>query len=214
MMSEILEKMASLLMAGKEAEVKGLTKEALDKGIKAKDIVDNGLLAGMDVVGKRFKAGDMFIPEVLLCARCMHGAMDILQPFLSEGDAAGEGKVIIGTVEGDLHDIGKNLVAMMMQGAGFKVIDLGVNLKPQAFVDAVKDHKPDIVGMSALLTTTMPKMEETILALQEAGLRGLVKIMAGGAPVTQDFIKKIGADAYGANAASAAENAKALLVKI
>ena len=201
-MNEILEKMANALIAGKESEVKTLSQEALDKGIGAKEILDKGLLAGMDVVGKRFKAGDMFIPEVLLCARCMHGAMETLQPLLSEGDAKGAGKVVIGTVEGDLHDIGKNLVAMMLQGAGFKVIDLGVNLSPQAFVDAVKEHQPDIIGMSALLTTTMPKMEETITALQEAGLRDQVKIMAGGAPVTQDFIDKIGADAYGANAAT------------
>ena len=205
MMDEILEKMASALMAGKEAEVKTLTQNAMDKGLQAKEILDNGLLAGMDVVGKRFKAGDMFIPEVLLCARCMHGAMDILKPLLSDADSKGAGKVIIGTVEGDLHDIGKNLVAMMMQGAGFKVIDLGVNIKPQGFVDGVKEHKPDILGMSALLTTK---------ALEEAGLRDQVKIMAGGAPVTKDFVEKIGADAYGANAASAAENAKALLVKV
>jgi 5-methyltetrahydrofolate--homocysteine methyltransferase len=211
-MSEILEKMATALIAGKEGEVKTLTQEALDKGVSAKEVLDNGLLAGMDVVGKRFKAGDMFIPEVLLCARCMHGAMETLQPLLSEGDAKGAGKVIIGTVEGDLHDIGKNLVAMMMQGSGFKVIDLGVNIKPQGFVDAVKEHNPDILGMSALLTTTMPKMEETITALKEAGIRDKVKIMAGGAPVTQDFIEKIGADAYGSNAASASENAKALVV--
>ena len=210
-MEVLFEKMTSALISGKEAEVKALTAEALDKGISAKEILDNGLLAGMDVVGKRFKAGDMFIPEVLLCARCMHGAMDILKPLLSEADSKGAGKVVIGTVEGDLHDIGKNLVAMMMQGSGFKVIDLGVNLKPQAFVDAVKEHKPDIIGMSALLTTTMPKMEETIKALKEAGLRDQVKIMAGGAPVTQDFVDKIGADAYGANAASASDKAKALL---
>jgi 5-methyltetrahydrofolate--homocysteine methyltransferase len=211
-MSEVLEKMASALIEGKESEVKALTREALDNGFGAKDILDNGLLAGMDVVGKRFKAGDMFIPEVLLCARCMHGAMDLLQPLLAEADSKGAGKVVIGTVEGDLHDIGKNLVAMMMQGAGFKVIDLGVNITPQAFLEAVKEHKPDIVGMSALLTTTMPKMMDTVKALEEAGLRDQVKIMAGGAPVTQDFVEKIGADAYGANAASAAEKAKALLV--
>jgi len=210
-MDEILEKMASALIAGKEDDVKSLTQQALDNDIVAREILDNGLLAGMDVVGKRFKAGDMFIPEVLLCARTMHGAMDILKPFLSEGDAAGAGKVVIGTVEGDLHDIGKNLVAMMLQGAGFKVVDLGTNIKPQDFVAAVKEHEPQIVGMSALLTTTMPKMEETIEALKEAGIRDQVKIMAGGAPVTQDFIAKIGADAYGANAAAASEKAKALL---
>ena len=210
-MSDLYEKMAKELIAGNEAEVKKLTQEAIDRGSVARDVLDNGLLAGMDVVGKRFKAGDMFIPEVLLCARTMHGAMDILKPLLSEADAAGSGKVVIGTVEGDLHDIGKNLVGMMLEGAGFKVIDLGVNIKPQEFVDAVKKHSPDIVGMSALLTTTMPKMEETITAFKEAGIRDQVKIMAGGAPVTQDFIDKIGADAYGANAASASENAKALV---
>jgi len=210
-MDELDEKMAQELIKGNEADVRKLTQEALDKGATAREVLDQGLLAGMDVVGKRFKAGDMFIPEVLLCARTMHGAMDILKPLLSEADAAGSGKVIIGTVEGDLHDIGKNLVGMMLEGAGFKVVDLGVNIKPQEFVDAVKEHKPDIVGMSALLTTTMPKMEETITALKEAGIRDQVKIMAGGAPVTQDFIDKIGADAYGANAASASENAKALV---
>ncbi len=210
-MSELLEKLAKELITGNETEVKKLTQEAIDGDASARDVMDNGLLAGMDVVGKRFKAGDMFIPEVLLCARTMHSAMDILKPLLSEADAAGSGTVIIGTVEGDLHDIGKNLVGMLLEGAGFKVIDLGVNIKPQEFVDAVKEHSPDIVGMSALLTTTMPKMEETITALKEAGIRDQVKIMAGGAPVTQDFIEKIGADAYGANAASASENAKALV---
>jgi 5-methyltetrahydrofolate--homocysteine methyltransferase len=210
-MDALFEKMASALIAGKEAEVKNLTQEALDKGGVAREILDKGLLAGMDVVGQRFKAGDMFIPEVLLCARCMHGAMEILKPHLSDADAAGAGKVVIGTVEGDLHDIGKNLVAMMMQGAGFKVIDMGTNITPQQFVEAVKEHQPNIVGMSALLTTTMPKMEETIQALKEAGLRDQVKVMAGGAPVTQDFVDKIGADAYGANAASASEKAKAIL---
>ena len=188
-----------------------LVNAAVAENTPASDILNKGLISGMDIVGEKMENGDMFIPEVLLCARCMHGAMDILQPLLSEADSKGAGKVVIGTVEGDLHDIGKNLVAMMMQGSGFKVIDLGVNLKPQAFVDAVKEHKPDIIGMSALLTTTMPKMEETILALKEAGLRDQVKIMAGGAPVTQDFVEKIGADAYGANAASASDNAKALL---
>jgi len=205
------EEMAKVLIAGNESEVKKLAQEALDNGAEAKDILDNGLLAGMDVVGKRFKAGDMFIPEVLLCARCMHGAMDILKPLLSEGDAAGSGTVVIGTVEGDLHDIGKNLVTMMLQGGGFKVIDLGTNIKPKDFVDAVKEHNPQILGMSALLTTTMPKMEETIEALKEAGIRDQVKIMAGGAPVTQDFVEKIGADAYGANAAAASDKAKQLV---
>ena len=210
-MNELYEKMAQELITGNQVEVNKLTQEALDKGASAKEILDSGLLAGMEVVGKRFKAGDMFIPEVLLCARTMHAAMDILKPFLSDADSAGAGTVVIGTVEGDLHDIGKNLVAMMLQGAGFQVVDLGVNIKPQEFVDAIKEHNPDIIGMSALLTTTMPKMEETITALKEAGVRDQVKIMAGGAPVTQDFVEKIGADAYGANAASASDGAKALV---
>jgi 5-methyltetrahydrofolate--homocysteine methyltransferase len=210
-MEELFEKMAEVLIAGKQDEVKSLTQEALDKGAAARDILDKGLLAGMDVVGQRFKAGDMFIPEVLLCARCMHGAMDILRPLLSEADAAGVGTYLIGTVEGDLHDIGKNLVSMMLQGAGFQVIDLGTNITAQQFVDAVKEHQPNILGMSALLTTTMPRMEETIQALKEAGIRDQVKIMAGGAPVTQDFVDKIGGDAYGANAASATEKAKELV---
>jgi 5-methyltetrahydrofolate--homocysteine methyltransferase len=210
-MGELLEKMANALIAGKQDEVIKITQEALDAGTEAKEILDDGLLAGMDVVGQRFKAGDMFIPEVLLCARCMHGAMDILKPLLSEADAAGAGTYLIGTVEGDLHDIGKNLVSMMLQGAGFKVVDLGTNITAQQFVEAVKEHNPKVIGMSALLTTTMPKMEETIAALKEAGIRDQVKIMAGGAPVTQDFVDKIGADAYGANAASAVEKAKELV---
>jgi 5-methyltetrahydrofolate--homocysteine methyltransferase len=210
-MEELLDKIAKELVASNEAEVKRLVLEALDKVANAREILDNGLLAGMDVVGKRFKAGEMFIPEVIQCARCMHGAMDILKPFLAEGDEAGAGTVVVGTVEGDIHDIGKNIVGMMLQGAGFKVIDLGTSVTPQDFVEAVNNHNPDIVGMSALLTTTMPKMEKTIEALKEAGIRDQVKIMAGGAPVTQDFVDKIGGDGYGSNAASAAEKAKALV---
>ena len=210
-MDALLEKMAERLIVGKIDEVKELSQQALDQGISPRVIIDKGLLAGMEVVGKRFKAGDMFIPEVLLCARCMHGAMDILKPLLSEADAAGVGIYLIGTVEGDLHDIGKNLVSMMLQGAGFEVIDMGTNITPQQFVDAVKEHKPTILGLSALLTTTMPKMEETIKALKEAGIRDQVKIMAGGAPVTQAFVDEIGADAYGANAASATEKANELM---
>jgi corrinoid protein of di/trimethylamine methyltransferase len=210
-MEHLFEQMANALIIGNKDSVVKLTQDALEQGVSAKDILDNGLLAGMDIVGKRFKAGDMFIPEVLLCARCMHSAMDIIKPLLSEGDAAGAGTYIIGTVEGDLHDIGKNLVSMMLQGAGFKVIDLGTNITPQQFVEAVKEHKPQVLGMSALLTTTMPKMEETIAALKEAGIRDQVKIMAGGAPVTQDYVDKIGANAYGANAASAVEKAKQIL---
>lgn len=210
-MPELYEKMAELVIAGKGDELKSLVKQALDQGKTAKEIVDNGLLPGMDVVGKRMKSGEMFIPEVLLSARTMQGALDIVKPLLAAGDMISAGTVIIGTVEGDLHDIGKNLVAMLLEGAGFTVINIGTGVKPQEFVEGVKEHKPDIVGMSALLTTTMPKMEETIQAIKEAGFRDQVKIMAGGAPVTREFVDKIGGDSYGTNAAEAVENAKALM---
>ena len=210
-MPELYEKMAELVIAGKGDELKSLVKQALDQGKAAKEIIDSGLLPGMDVVGKKMKSGEMFIPEVLLSARTMQGALDIVKPLLAAGDYNNAGTVMIGTVEGDLHDIGKNLVAMLLEGAGFTVINLGTGIKPQEFVEGVKEHKPDIVGMSALLTTTMPKMEETIQAIKEEGFKDQVKIMAGGAPVTQEFVEKIGGDSYGTNAAEAVENAKALM---
>jgi 5-methyltetrahydrofolate--homocysteine methyltransferase len=153
----------------------------------------------------------MFIPEVLRSAKCMHDAMDLLRPLLSQSEQDGIGKIVIGTVQGDVHDIGKNLVCMMLEGSGFKVVDLGIDVKPETFIEAVKEHQPDIVGMSALLTTTMPKMGETIKAIEEAGLRSQVKIMAGGAPVTQNFIDEIGADSYGPNAAVVVEKARLLI---
>ncbi len=212
-MSELYGKMSEVLIAGNIEEIKKLTQQALDEGNKADEILEKGLLPGMDVVGQRFKACEMFIPEVLRSAKTMHAAMDILRPLLSESHAAGAGAVVIGTVEGDLHDIGKNLVAMMLEGAGFKVVDLGTDVKPQNFVDAAKEHKPRILGMSALLTTTMPKMGETVSALKEAGIRDQIKVMAGGAPVTQDFVDEIGADAYGSNATAAVEKAKAFAGK-
>jgi len=212
-MSELLGKMSELLIAGNIGEIRKVTQEALDWGVQAKDILEKGLLPGMDIVGQRFKACEMFIPEVIRSANTMHAAMDIISPLLSESDTGGIGTVVIGTVEGDLHDIGKNLVAMMLEGAGFKVVNLGTDVKPQGFVEAAKKHSPDILGMSALLTTTMPKMSETIKALQEAGIRDRIKIMAGGAPVTQDFVEEIGGDAYGSNAAAAVEEAKAFVEK-
>ncbi|MBW2432552.1 MAG: corrinoid protein [Deltaproteobacteria bacterium] len=210
-MSELFGKMAELLIAGKVDEVSSLTKEAVDGGLSPQDILEQGLLAGMDVVGQRFKANEMFIPEVLRCAKCMHGAMEILRPLLVESGVKTAGTLVIGTVKGDLHDIGKNLVGMMFEGAGFKVIDLGIDKDPQAFVDALKEHKAELFGMSALLTTTMPKMGETINAIKEAGIRDQVKIMIGGAPVTAEFAKEIGADAYASNAASAVDKGKELL---
>jgi 5-methyltetrahydrofolate--homocysteine methyltransferase len=210
-MSELLGKMAESLIAGKIDEVVNLTKEALDGGAAPADILDQGLLAGMDVVGKRFKAEEMFIPEVLRCAKCMHGAMEILRPLLAETGAESIGTLIIGTVKGDLHDIGKNLVGMMFEGAGFNVVDLGIDKEPQVFVDAIKEHKAKLIGMSALLTTTMPKMGETIKAIQEAGIRDQVKILVGGAPITAAFAQEIGADGYASNAASAVEKGKELI---
>ncbi len=210
-MTEVLGKMAESLIAGKIDEVTNLTQQALDESISSKDILEKGLLAGMEVVGKRFKANEMFIPEVLRCAKCMHGAMEILRPLLAETGVETAGTFVIGTVKGDLHDIGKNLVGMMFEGAGFKVVDLGIDLAPSAFVDAIKEHNASLFGMSALLTTTMPQMAETINAINEAGIRDQVKIMIGGAPVTAEFAREIGADAYASNAASAVDTGKELL---
>ena len=204
-------KISEALIAGNIEEEKKLTQEALDAGTSAGEILNKGLLPGMEIVGQRFKAAEMFIPEVLRSAKTMGAGMEIIRPLLSESDAAGSGTVVIGTMEGDLHDIGKNLVGMMLEGAGFTIVDLGTDVKPQEFVDAAKEHKPKILGMSALLTTTMPKMGETINALKEAGIRDQIKIMAGGAPVTQDFVDEIGADAYGSNATAAVEKAKAFV---
>jgi corrinoid protein of di/trimethylamine methyltransferase len=206
-----LGKIAETLIAGKIDDVSALVKESIDGGASAQETLEKGLLAGMNVVGQRFKSGEMFIPEVLRSAKAMHAGMEILRPLLSEAEAKGSGTLVLGTVEGDLHDIGKNLVGMMFEGAGFKVVNLGIDLKPQAFVDAVKEHKPELLGMSALLTTTMPKMGETINALKEAGLRDTVKILVGGAPVTAEFAEEIGADAYAANAASSVDKARAVL---
>ncbi len=210
-MSELFAKMSEAVIAADAETVNKLVEEALGNGIGAKEVLDNGLIPGMDIVGQRMKTGEMFIPEVLRSAKIMQAAMDLLRTHLSEKESLGLGTFVIGTVEGDLHDIGKNLVSMMLRGAGFTVVDLGTSVKPQDFVDAVKEHKAVVIGMSALLTTTMPKMDQTVKALKEAGIREQVKIMAGGAPVTEKFVEEIGADAYGANAGSATEKAKELV---
>ena len=212
-MQALFEKISEALIEGNGEQIEKLTQQALDGGAKAGEILGKGLIPGMEVIGKRFKVCEIFIPEVLLSAKTMHAAIKILKPLLSEKETIGSGTVLMGTVQGDLHDIGKNLVGMMLEGAGFRVVDLGVDVKPLAFVDAVKKHKADILGMSALLTTTMTKMEETIKALQEAGIRKQIKVMAGGAPITQDFVEMIGADAYGANASIAVEKAKELIAQ-
>jgi 5-methyltetrahydrofolate--homocysteine methyltransferase len=204
------ERLKQAVIDGDAGVVNALTEALIASGTPAREILDDALLPGMEVVGRRMRSGECFIPEVLLSARTMQGALDYLKPHLGEGEGAGVGKVVIGTVEGDLHDIGKNLVGMMLQGAGFAVVNLGTGVTAAAFVAAVKEHRPTIVGMSALLTTTLPHMAETIAALKAAGLRGQVKIMVGGAPVTQAFASELGADGYGANAGMAVEKAKAL----
>jgi 5-methyltetrahydrofolate--homocysteine methyltransferase len=207
-MSEILEQISTAVIEGDLGEISDLTEDALDEGLTADDILNKGLMPGMDHVGVEFRAGNMFVPEVLRSAKTMQTSMDILKPLLAESGVKMVGKVLLGTVKGDLHDIGKNLVGMMCEGAGFEVKDIGKDVAPEAFVDAIKDFEPDVVGMSALLTTTMRSMESTIKVLEEAGLRSRVKIMIGGAPVTQAFADQIGADGYASNAASAAELAK------
>jgi 5-methyltetrahydrofolate--homocysteine methyltransferase len=211
-MSETLSQLSTAVIEGDLDAMDGLTQAALDEGLSAKQILDDGLMPGMDHVGVEFKAGNMFVPEVLRSARAMQASMKIVRPLLAETGVSLAGKVLLGTVKGDLHDIGKNLVSMMCEGAGFEVKDIGKDVAPEAFVDAVKEFEPDVVGMSALLTTTMRAMEQTIKALEEAGVRDKVKIMIGGAPVTQSFADQIGADGYASNAASAADLAKKLAV--
>ncbi len=209
-MREILEVISAAIIAGKKDEIGKLTQDALDDGVSAQDILYKGLMSGMDYVSVQFKAGDMFVPEVMRSARTMNNSMDILKPLLAETGVQMIGKILLGTVKGDLHDIGKNLVGMMCKGAGFDVIDLGINVEPETFVEAIKESQADMVGMSALLTTTMQSMGNTIKALEEAGVRDQVKIMVGGAPVNQSFADKIGADGYAPDAAMAADVAKEL----
>jgi 5-methyltetrahydrofolate--homocysteine methyltransferase len=210
-MSEILEQISTAVIEGDLDEIQDLTDDALDEGLTAEDIMNKGLMPGMDYVGVEFKAGNMFVPEVLRSAKTMQTSMDTLRPLLAKAGVKTIGKVLLVTVKGDLHDIGKNLVGMMCEGAGFEVMDVGKDVAPEQFVDAVKEFEPDVVGMSALLTTTMRSMESTIKVLEEAGLRDKVKIMIGGAPVTQAFADQIGADGYASNAASAADLAKKLV---
>jgi len=199
------------LIAGDAGAVSALTQALLATGSSAREILDEALLPGMEVVGERMRSGDCFIPEVLLSARVMQGALDLLRPHMAEGESTSAGTVVIGTVEGDLHDIGKNLVAMLLQGAGFTVVNLGAGVTAAQFVSAVKEHRPQILGMSALLTTTLPHMRRTIQALKDEGLRESLKVMVGGAPVTQAWADEVGADGYGANAGMAVERAKALM---
>jgi len=204
-----LQGIADALIAGKRDEVQAKVKGALDAGVKPETILNDGLVAGMSVIGRRFKANEIYVPEVLISARAMSAGLAILEPLLAAAGIKRIGKVVIGTVKGDLHDIGKNLVGMMLRGGGYEVIDLGTDVPAEKFVAAAKDNGADLIGLSALLTTTMPYMAKVVEAVKLAGLPG-VKTMIGGAPVTQQFASEIGADGYAPDAASAVELAARL----
>jgi 5-methyltetrahydrofolate--homocysteine methyltransferase len=207
-LDELLELMMEDLYDGYADEVVEEVEEALSRGMAPYDVLTQGLVAGMDIVGVDFRDGVLFVPEVLMAAKAMKAGMAILRPLLAETGAPRVGKMVIGTVKGDIHDIGKNLVAMMMEGAGFEVINLGINVDAEAFLAALKEHQPDILGMSALLTTTMPYMRVVIDALKEEGIRQDYVVMVGGAPLNAAFAEDIGADAYCRDAAVAVETAK------
>jgi len=204
-----LKALAEAIIKGDQNAAVEITKAALDEGTAAESVLNKGLIAGMDIVGNCFKKNEIYIPEVLIAARAMKSAMEILEPELVKAGVKPVGKFLIGTAQGDLHDIGKNLVAMMLKGAGFEVVDLGVDISPEKFVEQAKATGTQLIGMSALLTTTMPAMEKTVKALKDAGIS--VKVMIGGAPVTQGYADKIGADGYAADAASAVDVAKNLV---
>ena len=202
---------ADSVIDGNQDEALRLTREALDNGVSAKEFLDSGLMPGMDVVGIRFRDGDIFMPEVLLSARAMKSGMELLKPELAKSEVAAVGKMVIGTVAGDLHDIGKNIVIYLLEGAGFEVIDLGINVPKTTFISEVIDHQPEILGMSAFLTTTMPAMKEVIECLEENKLRDKVKVIIGGAPVTQNFSNEIGSDFFAADAGTAVEICKGIV---
>ncbi len=203
--------LADSIIRGDNVKSKEIAQKLVDCGVSAVDILNNGLVPGMDVVGKNFKANEMYIPEVLIAARAMHAAMDVIKPLLTESGADTKGKVIIGTVQGDLHDIGKNLVGMMLEGGGYTVIDLGVDIAPEKFIQEIKKNGVKLIGLSALLTTTMPGMKDVIDALKADKDTSGVKVMVGGAPLTQEYADSIGADGYAPDASSAVDLANELL---
>ena len=208
---EVLEQISGLLQQGDDEQVLELTGKAIAQNIPPKDILDKGLISGMDVVGQRFKNHEIFLPEVLLAARAFYAGMDRLKPLLIEEDIPNLGKIVIGTVQGDLHDIGKNLVGIMLRGAGFEVIDLGKDVPAEKFVETAQIEQAEIIGMSALLTTTQPAMKTVIDLLREQGLSAHIKTIVGGAPVSEEFAREIGADAHAYDAASAVERVKRLV---
>lgn len=207
------EELSKAVLTGNDEQVKVLTKALIDSGTDLLEIINQGLIGGMNVVGARFKKGDMFVPEVLMSARAMSEGINLVRPLMTETEMPSAGKVVIGTVKGDLHDIGKNLVGMMMESSGFTVVNLGVDISPEQFVAAVKEHNAQIVCMSALLTTTMTGMKDTVELFKEEGLRDKVRIMVGGAPISQEFSDEIGADGFAPDAATACDLAKTLLAQ-
>jgi len=206
-----LETIYQAVLDGDAPAAESAVKEALAANVPAEDILQKACIPAMGEVGRLFEEGEKFVPEMLISARAMQKSVALLKPLLAEGNVQAVGKVVVGTVQGDLHDIGKNLVGMMLEGTGFEVIDLGTDVTPIKFVEAVKTHHPQLIGLSALLTTTMPSMKKIMDALQEAGLRGQVKVLIGGAPVTEAYANQIGADGYAPDASSAARKAKALM---
>jgi len=208
---EILERIAVALQRGDEQQVGSLVAEALGAGLAAGEVLQRGLVAGMDVVGEQFRVREIFLPDVLLAARAMYAGLGLLEPRLASEGVPRRGKVVLGTVKGDLHDIGKNLVGILLKGAGFEVIDLGHDVSPEAFVDAALREGAPLIGLSALLTTTMPRMREVVELLKQRGLAGRVRTIVGGAPVSDAFAREIGADDYACDAARAVERVKALL---
>ena len=207
----VLAEISEKLLVGDEESVSDLTEKAIADNLPPKQILDDGLIAGMNVVGQQFKRHEIFLPEVLMAAKAMYAGMDKLKPLLLEEGIPSRGKVVLGSVQGDLHDIGKNLVGIMLKGAGFEVIDLGADVASEKFVEAAREHDAAVIGMSALLTTTMPAMQKVIDRAAEEGLATKVKVIVGGAPVSADFAEEIGADAYGYDAANAVERVKALI---
>lgn len=207
----ILEDLAAEVIKGDAGVVKNLTEEALSQNISAEEVLNSGLVAGMNVIGERFKSNEIFIPEVLVAARAMKAGMQIIRPLLAEANVEPLGKVIIGTVGGDLHDIGKNIVAMLLEGAGFEVLDLGADVTKEKFLEFAEKEKPDVLGMSALLTTTMVFMKDMVQSLEESGLKDKIKVIVGGAPITQSYADEIRADGYAPDAASAVDLVKSVM---
>ncbi|UMZ73618.1 cobalamin B12-binding domain-containing protein [Natranaerofaba carboxydovora] len=206
---EATEKIREAVMAGEEEDVVENIKEALNSDVPIQQITQEGLTKAMDEIGPKMASGELFVPEVLMCAEAMKKGLEYLKPMMQEGDHHYLGKVVVGTVEGDLHDIGKNMVVMMLESSGFEVVDLGIDVPVNDFVEAAKEHKPEIMGLSALLTTTMPAMKETVNALKDNNIDA--KIIVGGAPVSEEFAEEIGADGYGSDASSAVELSKDIM---